>query len=417
VTCCSGSGEILVVPREGGVPAAKRDEGEAPGPGGVISSWEEFFGFSSGEDADEAMRERMHNLRSRPYVAAVQEERVEEELERLREDPRIVTATRNWRVSLASPLTDIKGGASVDLTEIARFLGRAGLLSGWHPDPPVGPPVRVGVLDSGVDPSAVCCDVLDPLQIDAAALGSALRTNPHDPHGHGSVVAGIIHLLAPTARITSVRCFGRGAASLSDVVYGLLFARLLDEPIDIFNMSFSVDFSVDRCPKCKFTLATRDERTALRNLFHHLRTELDDRPIFVGAAGNTGGLVAIPAALEGVIAVGSTGASPPGSPQPEPGYDQVPAAFLLAPGGSEAAPVATPRGLFAKGASFGTSFATAVVSGVLAALLGSTSVPGAGVIEGRNEARRQAAVEALRHVARTNFADYEPERYGMGVIG
>ncbi len=415
MTCCSGSGEILVVPQEGGPRKTEREEVEAPGPRGVISSWEEFFGFASEDDANGEMRERMHRLRSRPYVAFVPEESVEEELERLREDPRIAAATRNWRVSLASPVTDLQGGASVDLAEIAHFLTDNGLLGEWDHLPQPGRPVRVGILDSGIDRSAVCCNMLDATQIDAAALGSALRTNPYDPHGHGSVIAGIVHLLAPAARITSVRCFGRGAASLSDVVYGLLFARLLEEPIDIFNMSFSVDFSVDICPVCGYTFNTKDERTALRNLFDHLRTELDDRPIFVGAAGNEGGLVAIPAVLEGVIAVGSIGASPSSSPIPEPGYERVPADFLLAPGGSKTRPVATPRGLHAKVGSFGTSFATAVVSGVLAAMLGN---PGAhGIPTGRDEARREASLDALGRLARTNFVGYESAKYGMGVVG
>lgn len=411
MSCCGGSGEILVVPREGGVTGAQESELELEG---VLSSWEQFFASTSAEDADEAMRERMHGLRSRPFVAVVDEERVEDELARLREHPGVTTATRNWRVSLDAPVEGLRG-VRVDVIELMQFLANAGVLEKWHPEP-ADVQVRVAVLDSGVDGSAICChDVLDPVQIDAAALGSALRTNPYDPNGHGSVVAGLIHRLAPNAHITSVRCFGQGSSSLADVVYGLLFARLLDEPIDVFNLSFSVDYSVDECPECGYTFDSSDERTAMRNLFEHLRTELDDRPIFVAAAGGAGGTVAIPAALDGVLAVGSTGASPRGAPYADPSYARIPADFVLAPGGSKAAPVATPIGLYAKRGVSGTSFATAVATGTVARILGNPAAHG--IPGGRDENRRVATLHALRELADTSFSGYDPAIHGMGVIG
>jgi hypothetical protein len=381
---------------------------------GVLSSWEQFFASTSEEDADAAMRERMHNLRSRPFVAIVDEERIEEELARLREHPGVAAATRNWRVSLDSPVAGMHG-VWVSPGELLQFLVEAGML-GDRPLEPAEAQVRIAVLDSGVDDSAFLFgNVLDPVQIDAAGLGSALRTNPYDPDGHGSVVAGLIHCLAPDARITSVRCFGQSPSSLADVVYGLLFARLLDEPIDVFNLSFSVDYSVDECPRCRHTFNTRDERTAMRNLFDHLRTELDDRPIFVAAAGNAGGTVAIPAALDGTLAVGSTGASPRGAPYADPSYEQVPGDFLLAPGGSKATPIATPKGPFVGRHVFGTSFATAIATGTMARILGNPAAHG--IPGGRDEDRRQAAFQALRRLADTSFPGYDPTIHGMGVIG
>ena len=410
MSCCGNGGEILIVPGEGGPAGVERGE---LGLEGVVSSWEEFFGFSSPEDADSAMRERMHDLRSRPFVAKVPEDRIEEELARLREQPNVAAATRNWRVSLDAPVTGLSG-AHIDMFELVEFLDRVGLPNRWDPQPGEAS-VRVAVLDSGVDPSAVqCCDVLDPLQLDAAALGTALRTNPHDPDGHGSVVAGLIHRLAPGARITSVRCFGSGPSTLADVVYGLLFARLQDEPIDVFNLSFSVDFSVDECPACGYTYNTTDERTAMHNLFEHLRTELEDRPVFVAAAGNRGGTVAIPAALDGVIAVGSTGASSRAAPLPDPSYDQIPGDFVLAPGGSEDAPVAAPTWMHSKEGVFGTSFATAVTTGVLAAILANPDLHG--IPPGRGEARRGATLRALGDIARTDFPGYSTAVHGMGVV-
>ena len=63
--------------------------------------------------------------------------------------------------------------------------------------------------------------------------------------GHGTMVAGLIHLVAPTARLMPVKVFkGDGTSSLSDILRGIYFA--VDRGARVINMSFSMyEFSVE----------------------------------------------------------------------------------------------------------------------------------------------------------------------------
>src|ERR1019366_8945283 len=57
--------------------------------------------------------------------------------------------------------------------------------------------------------------------------------------GHGTMVAGLIHLVAPNARIMPLRAFGAdGSATISPIVQAIAFA--VDSHVDVINMSFSV---------------------------------------------------------------------------------------------------------------------------------------------------------------------------------
>lgn len=415
MTCCSGSGEILIVPRDGGPGGQNAEPYEnLPAlPQDVLSTWEEFA--STAEEEEPGLRERVAALQSRPYVAWVGEETLEAQLRELRTDPRVVCATRNWRVSRSA----IAGHAHVAglRSQVLDFLA-----FNATPDPgparrrppfPADQCVRVGILDTGVDPSSVATGALDPEQLDATGLRSELRSRPSDHDGHGSIVATIVNVLAPDARLCSIRCFGRGAASLSEIVYGILFARL-SKQIDVFNLSFSVDYTVERCPNCDHAMSTRDDRIALSNLFEYLRMELDDRPLMIAAAGNAGRIVAIPAALDGVVAVGSIGAHPPDLPHADPAYTVVPDNFVLARGGSRAAPVVGPLRPGVTRPYFGTSFATAIVTGVVAQMLGDPAyyeIPST-----KGDERWSATIARLRQLTRTNFAGYNPATHGIGFL-
>ena len=56
--------------------------------------------------------------------------------------------------------------------------------------------------------------------------------------GHGTMVAGLIHLVAPTAKLMPVKVFsGDGRSTLSNVVSGIYWA--VDHGADVINMSFS----------------------------------------------------------------------------------------------------------------------------------------------------------------------------------
>ena len=407
MSCCSEPGEILVVPRTGGFEATRETvQRESPGPlpWDVVSSWEDILKASleGGESTDPF--DRKAELRSAPFVVNVPEEVVEETLARLRHDDRIVTATRNWRVSLE--------GRGATAAEIAAFLREAAVRPA--PEPVAGGrPVRVGIVDSGVAPGAVAPGVLHPVQVDVSGIGSSLRTAPEDPDGHGSTIAGIVNHLYPGAKITSIRAFVRGGALLSDIVYAILLGRLLSDPVDIFNLSFSVTASYEVCPACGEAAFPVDERPAMHLLFEHLRMELSDRPILIAAAGNSGGRVATPADLLGVIAVGSTGDSPRDSPSPEPSYAKVPEYFVLADGGSKAEPVGTTGGRHS-GARFGTSYATAVVTGLLSGLLANGAAYD--IPDTRGEVRWGLANANLRKSASRDFPGYDSDVHGLGVL-
>jgi subtilisin family serine protease len=86
--------------------------------------------------------------------------------------------------------------------------------------------------------------------------------------GRGTMVAGLIHLVAPNAKLMPVKVFGDdGSATLSRIVQGIYWA--IDHNADVINMSFSSDV-----PSIELMLAIN---------YANLR-----RVICVAAAGNDG---------------------------------------------------------------------------------------------------------------------------------
>ena len=64
------------------------------------------------------------------------------------------------------------------------------------------------------------------------------RTRLPSAFGHGTMVAGLIHLVAPMAKIMPVKVFsGTGTSTLSNIVRGIRWA--VDHGADVINMSFS----------------------------------------------------------------------------------------------------------------------------------------------------------------------------------
>ena len=106
--------------------------------------------------------------------------------------------------------------------------------------------VRVAVVDSGIEaghPALADCvdsDAGIEVGIDDSAI-TVDRPGPHpDAYGHGTAVAGIIHELAPEARITSVKVLGprlggKAAAFLRGVGWAVA------QGFDVINLSLGTN--------------------------------------------------------------------------------------------------------------------------------------------------------------------------------
>jgi subtilisin family serine protease len=184
--------------------------------------------------------------------------------------------------------------------------------------------------------------------------------------GHGTMVAGFIHLVAPTAKIMPVKAFGSdGTSTVSAIVSAIYWA--VDHGADVINMSFS----------------TPSSSQELRNAITYANSR---GVVCVASAGNGGGnLQVFPAAYNQVIGVGSTSDTDARSSFSNYGIDVA----IGAPG--EGVITTYPRNHYATG--WGTSFSTAFVSGA-AALLQQIS---------RND-NGQQTMKALSHAAPVNPA-------------
>ena len=238
----------------------------------------------------------------------------------------------------------------------------------------------VAVIDTGVDtqhptlaPHIVAgydftrnqgggCERADVDQASASVLDEVYDVNPatmagvdqasasvlDDPNkaafGHGTMVAGVIHLVAPTARIMPLKAFdASGAGYTSDVIRALHYAAMNNAKV--INMSFS-------------------RPTASNELKRALDFAAGRGAILVAAAGNVGTTaLRYPAAYSNVIGVASTRNDDTRSSFSSYGSSLV---TLAAPG--EAIITTYPGGTFA--GAWGTSFATPFVAGGAALVAG-----------------------------------------------
>lgn len=102
--------------------------------------------------------------------------------------------------------------------------------------------VRVAVVDSGVEADHPdlegCVDVAGGVRIKLDEGGQPVEVaGPHgDDFGHGTAVSGIIHSLAPEARITSVKVLGAGLTGRAGAMLrGIAWA--VERRFDVINLS------------------------------------------------------------------------------------------------------------------------------------------------------------------------------------
>jgi len=158
--------------------------------------------------------------------------------------------------------------------------------------------------------------------------------------GHGTMVSGLIHLVAPTASIMPLKAFqSDGTAELSNIVAAIYYA--VDHGARVINMSFS----------------TTTKEPALQQAIAYAASH---GVISIASAGNQGREMTVyPAGFQGVIGVGSTNKNDLRSPFSNYDSDAI---RLAAPG--EALVTTYPGNNYA--AVWGTSFSSALVSGASA---------------------------------------------------
>ena len=224
----------------------------------------------------------------------------------------------------------------------------------------------VGIIDSGLDSSSS----LSSQRNVHRQLNSRDPLNPATKHvdttGHGTLVAHIVNQIAPSATIIPVKAFDTDG-TLSDVLAGLYLAHAAG-PCDIINLSLSMSCDPDLCDVCNSPLDAAMNMKQLKFFFQNF-LEFAGDVILAAAAGNNRSKISSPAAFENVIAVGSYHFS---THDPISAYKAVPSdRYILGPDGARAVgeELARRPGLRQSELLYGTSFATAFVSGVAARIV------------------------------------------------
>ena len=180
--------------------------------------------------------------------------------------------------------------------------------------------------------------------------------------GHGTMVAGLVRLVAPAAKIMPLRVFdGSGSGHVWDIVRAIYYA--VDHGADVINMSFSTPHR------------SRELEEALRYARRH-------GVVCVASAGNQGSQALVfPAAYSESIGVAATTHDDELSDFSNYGSALV---KLGAPGAGVVS--SFPGGFYAAG--WGTSFSAPLVTGTVALFFNQ--------VEGRDAASVQERVNALR---------------------
>jgi hypothetical protein len=207
----------------------------------------------------------------------------------------------------------------------------------------------VSILDGSVvsilDGSAVLLNGSTVAILDQTTATELSTTVLPRAFGHGTMVAGLVHLVAPTARIMPLKAFrADGTSTVFDVVRAIYYA--VDNGARVINMSFSAT-------------AASSEITRAINF------ATSRGVICVASAGNLGEETLVyPGALRNVLGVGSTSSTNPPTRSSFSNYGDA-LVSVGAPG--EAVITTYPGGHYA--GAWGTSFSTPLAAGGVALLL------------------------------------------------
>jgi hypothetical protein len=165
----------------------------------------------------------------------------------------------------------------------------------------------------------------------------------YEAFGHGTMVMGVIHLVAPTAKLLPLKAFGaNGNGSLSNILAAIYFA--VQNNANVINMSFDLTQS----------------STELTNAVNYANGK---NVVLVASSGNDGANEMVyPAGLQKVMGVASTNNQDQRSSFSNYGNRIV---WVAAPG--EGVITTYPFGIYAAG--WGTSFSSPFVSGTASLIL------------------------------------------------
>jgi hypothetical protein len=302
--------------------------------------------------------------------------------------------------------------SSIDATALKKAIAALGAAPG---STTCGKGVRVGIVDSGVDPSLIPKGLLHPQQYDATsplAAGGALS----DRLGHGSLVARIVSETAPGAELASIRAVDQ-TGTISNVVAALYLARAAGQ-CDILNLSLSVSCAPIPCAVCNAPVQTAANIGQLDFFFQSFMKSAPSC-VLVAASGNYVNHLTLPAAFDGIVAVGSFDYV---SGTPISMYHQVPKSrFALAPGGTRRTAYGQKPGFNGPTYLHGTSFAAAFVSGfaakVLCARRGACGTPLQSKLAANPMTTPSVAVLSEIDIrSDKSWAGYDPARHGLGAI-
>jgi len=228
------------------------------------------------------------------------------------------------------------------------------------------------VLDGSQQPAQVNQSTVGVL--DQSTVG-VLDGSKYTAFGHGTMTAGIVHLVAPQAKLMPLKAFNaNGTGYASDVLRAIYYA--VNHGAKVISMSFD------------FTSPSKELSNAIN--YATLRGV-----ICVASAGNDGSMATVyPASLPNVIDVAST--SNDNNPSAFSNYG-APPVMLSAPG--EAVMTTYPYNTYAAG--WGTSFSAPLVSGTVALMADVNSL----------FLNQQQAARALSHAQPIPYS-----QFGYGVL-
>jgi subtilisin family serine protease len=181
---------------------------------------------------------------------------------------------------------------------------------------------------------------------------TSILDSTYPDFGHGTMVAGIVHLIAPTAKIMPLKAFrADGTSNLSDIIRAIYYAA--DHGVNVLSMSFSMQQSSP-------------------SLQAAIQYALGKNVTLVAASGNDGlKTLVYPASYNGVEGIGSTSNLDVRSTFSNYGSG---VAMFAAPG--EGVITTFPGGGYA--AAWGTSFSTPMVAGAASLVIQArpTAKPG-----------------------------------------